>query len=68
MYGERRLKQTEDLAVTRPGVPAPETVASWFANVPDLDPEWAERNPERAMAWFFVTPRPCEALDRLLSF
>lgn len=35
-------------------------------NVPDLDPDWAERNPERAMAWLYVTPRPCEALERLL--
>jgi hypothetical protein len=38
-----------------------------FAHIPDLDPEWAERNPERALAFLYVSPRPCEALDRLLT-
>ncbi len=58
---------TDDLAANGQSIAAATTVASWFSDVSDLDPEWAERNPERAMAWFFVTPRPCEALDRLLS-
>ena len=57
---------TEDLAWMGPRVALGPDVESWFADVPDLDPEWAERNPERAMAWLFVTPRPCEALERLL--
>ena len=48
-------------------LPSAASVASWFENIPDLDPDWAERNPDKAMAWFFVTPRPCEALDRLLT-
>ena len=62
------MKQTDDLPATGQRAVAATAVAAWFANVPDLDPEWAERNPERAMAWLFVTPRPCEALDRLLGF
>ncbi|GAC1578163.1 MAG: hypothetical protein NVS3B5_10600 [Sphingomicrobium sp.] len=61
------MKQTDDLAVTGQRAVAATAVASWFANVPDLDPDWAQRNPERAMAWLFVTPRPCQALDRLLG-
>ena len=60
------MDPADDFAVRGHRVAAA-TVASWFADVPDLDPEWAERNPERAMAWLFITPRPCEALDRLLS-
>ncbi len=35
-------------------------------NIPDPDPDWAERNPDRALAFLYVSPRPCEALDRLL--
>lgn len=61
------MDPTDDSVETGQQLPAAMTVTSWFADVPDLDPDWAERNPERAMAWFFVTPRPCEALDRLLS-
>ena len=61
------MKQTDSVAGNEQRVVADTAVASWFANVPDLDPDWAERNPERAMAWLFVTPRPCDALDRLLS-
>lgn len=61
------MTQTDDSVVTGMRAASARAVASWFANVPDLDPEWAERNPERAMAWLFVTPRPCEALDRLLG-
>lgn len=28
---------------------------------------WAARNPEQAMLFLFVTPRPCGALDELLA-
>ena len=33
------------------------------------DPEagWARRNPERAMAFLFVSPRDCGAVDELLA-
>jgi hypothetical protein len=34
---------------------------------PDPDPAWALRNPEKFLAFLFVSPRPCEALDALLS-
>lgn len=61
------MKHTDRVAGTAPRAVDATAVASWFANVPDLDPDWAERNPARAMAWLFVTPRPCEALERLLS-
>lgn len=61
------MKNTDRVAGTGSRAVDATTVASWFANVPDLDPDWAERNPARAMAWLFVTPRPCEALERLLS-
>ena len=33
------------------------------------DPEagWATRNPSRALAFLFVTPRDCAALDELMA-
>jgi hypothetical protein len=33
------------------------------------DPEagWAARNPDRAMAFLFVSPRDCGALDELMA-
>jgi hypothetical protein len=33
------------------------------------DPEagWAARNPERALAFLFVSPRDCAALDELMA-
>ena len=46
-------------APARPSLPA---------NDP-ADPEmgWAKRNPERAMAFLFVSPRDCSAVDELLA-
>lgn len=35
--------------------------------VADPDPSWAAENPDLAFAFFFVSPRPCAALDRLLA-
>jgi hypothetical protein len=34
-----------------------------------VDPEagWAQRNPDRAMLFLFVTPRNCGALEELMS-
>lgn len=40
-------------------------IARTFANAPELDPDWAERHPDRALAFLFVLPHPCEALERL---
>ena len=57
---------SNNAAVAGQRLPTNVDVSSWFVDVPDLDPDWAERNPDRAMAWLFVTPRPCEALERLL--
>jgi hypothetical protein len=35
-------------------------------NVPDPEPGWATRNPDRALAFLFVSPRPCSAIDELM--
>ena len=41
---------------------------SWlFENIADPDPDWAVKNPERAMALLFVSPRPCDALDAVMG-
>ena len=31
------------------------------------DAAWAAANPDRALAFLFVCPQPCEALDELLA-
>jgi hypothetical protein len=38
-----------------------------IATAADPDPMWAERHPERLLAFLYVSPRPCAALDALLS-
>ena len=35
-------------------------------HAPDPDPALAIDNPERLLAFLFVSPRPCAAIDRLL--
>lgn len=36
-------------------------------DVADPEAGWASRNPERAMAFLFVSPRDCGAVDELLA-
>ncbi len=47
---------------------SPALVRALPANDP-ADPEagWATRNPNRAMAFLFVTPRDCAVVDELLA-
>lgn len=37
------------------------------ADVPDPEPGWATRHPDRALAFFYVSPRPCSAFDELMG-
>ena len=37
------------------------------AEVADPDAGWATRNPSRALAFLFVSPRDCAALDELMA-
>lgn len=41
------------------------TAAMVFAGDPDR--EWARANPDRLLAFLYVSPRPCAALDDLLG-
>ncbi len=36
-------------------------------SAPDPDPQWADSDPARLVAYLFVSPRPCAALDALLQ-
>lgn len=36
-------------------------------DIPDPEPGWARLSPERALAFLYVTPRPCSALDELMQ-
>jgi hypothetical protein len=36
-------------------------------NVADPAPGWATRHPDRALAFLFVSPRDCAALDELMA-
>ena len=38
-----------------------------FAAARQPDAAWAAANPDRALAFLFVAPQPCEALDALLA-
>ena len=33
----------------------------------DPDPAWARADPARLLAWLFIAPRPCPALDVLID-
>jgi hypothetical protein len=35
--------------------------------VPDPEAGWARRNPDRALAFLFVSPRDCAAIDELMA-
>jgi hypothetical protein len=37
------------------------------AEVADPEAGWATRNPSRALAFLFVSPRDCAALDELMA-
>ena len=37
------------------------------ADVADPEAGWAARNPARALAFLYVTPRDCAALDELMA-
>jgi hypothetical protein len=36
-------------------------------NVPDPEPGWAALHPERALAFLYISPRPCSAIDELMK-
>lgn len=36
-------------------------------DAPDPEPGWVTRYPNWALAFFFLSPRPCAALDELMS-
>jgi hypothetical protein len=50
----------EPMPARRPLFPAAENVA-------DPAPGWATRHPDRALAFLFVSPRDCAALDELMA-
>ena len=47
-------------AALRPAFPA-------HAEVADPEAGWAARNPARALAFLYVSPRDCAAVDELLA-
>jgi hypothetical protein len=50
----------EPIRARKPLFPAAEDVA-------DPAPGWATRHPDRALAFLFVSPRDCAALDELIA-
>ena len=46
--------------VRKPAFPA-------HADVADPEAGWASRHPDRALAFLFVSPRDCAALDELMA-
>ena len=58
-----------DIAVEATTAPRaePSPMLPTHAEVADPEPGWATRNPDRAMAFLFVSPRDCSAVDELLA-
>jgi hypothetical protein len=52
----------EPVAVIQSAAPAPSAFEAR-----DPDPAWAAQNPDLALAFLFLSPRPCDALDQLLA-
>jgi hypothetical protein len=63
----RKMEVANHASASRQPFEAAYDSVSAFGNIPDPDPAWAKRNPDRALALLYVSPRPCEALDRLLN-
>ena len=40
---------------------------SVLALAPSSIPTWAENNPDDLLKFLFVSPQPCDALDRMLA-
>jgi hypothetical protein len=38
-----------------------------LSQLPDPEPGWATANPDRALAFFYISPRPCAALEELMQ-
>jgi hypothetical protein len=61
------------------GFPAPKTtptadtagnfvsIARLIDTARDPEPHWAQSNPDRMLAFLFVAPRDCAAVDQLLA-
>jgi hypothetical protein len=37
-----------------------------LSQVSDPQPDWVAANPDRALAFFYLSPRPCAALEQLM--
>ena len=59
-----------DAAPTAPSADAAgkfASIATLIDAVQDPDPHWAQGNPDRMLAFLFVAPRDCAAVDQLLA-
>jgi hypothetical protein len=62
-----------DAGFPAPAAPAADTAGRFASisrlidDVRDPDPHWAQRNPDRMLAFLFVAPRDCAAIDQLLA-
>ncbi|HEX8442844.1 MAG TPA: hypothetical protein VF631_04270 [Allosphingosinicella sp.] len=48
-------------------IAAPRAVVAAHADVADPQAGWATRNPAKALAFLFVSPRDCGAVDELMA-
>jgi hypothetical protein len=49
------------------GTPAPAAANADFRTPADPEAGWANRNPDRALLFLFVSPRDCGALEELMA-
>ncbi len=43
------------------------SIAKLIDGARDPEPHWAQSNPDRMLAFLFVAPRDCDAVDQLLA-
>jgi len=64
-FDAETVVRAADPAVAQAEVPAP--LSALFALAADPDPRWAAQNPDKALAFLFVSPRDCAAVSELLA-
>lgn len=56
-----------DAATFAPTAPVSPSLDAMIDAAGDLCPVWAAQNPDRALAFLFVAPQDCAAVDVLLA-
>jgi predicted TIM-barrel fold metal-dependent hydrolase len=59
--------RTTNSIVAQPALEIAAPLSAVFALAADPDPRWAAKYPDRFLAFLFVSPRDCAAIDELIA-